>query len=343
MAFYRFLVVFLGLSNVVSFSMHHREFHEFKERFNKMYKSEKDESISLMNFKDNVDRIARRNREQGSYKLGINQFSDCSFDFLKEHLLLSNFAYPEEDGELKTWEIKTPPNGLGRKLATTDEFSGSGIQKDWRREGCVTRVKDQGSCGSCWAFSTTGALESMILIHHKKKIELSEQELVSCSDKNYGCNGGWMHKALDYVKEKKGLFSDADYPYLPKSKHPCRMDLLDNQRIVASGKFDYYILPKNSIHHMQDALLINPLCIAVDADFDFIYYKEGIYDRAVVDKPSINHAVLLTGVDSSKKIWMLKNSWGIHWGENGYMNIALRDKSGVAGMNTYCIVPKYRS
>lgn len=322
---FRSIIVFsFFIAIVKSFSireMNNFEFLNFKEKYHKNYISENEEYNSYQIFNRNLDLIKYKNLNLKSYKLGINQFTDQTMDYIQSNILCSNFKLNTQNYDLSF-------------------LSNSSIKKNinWVKDGFVRPVKNQGSCGSCWAFSTTSALESMIDINLNQKILLSEQELVSCSKKNFGCNGGWMHKAMDYVKEKNGLFSVNDYSYIEKNID-CRTDILESKRIKSAGNFHYSILPSKSVDSLKNALTINPVCVAVKADFDFVFYKDGIFDKEIEENPSINHAILLIGMDNEKNYWTIQNSWGKEWGNNGFMDIFIKDKNGVAGINTYCVVP----
>jgi len=311
--------------------MNTQEFLRFKEKFNKKYKNPTEEYHSFQNFNHNCELIRFKNSKVSSYKLGINQFSDKTMEYLQGNLLSSNFY--DQDSHVPSLLFGKDDNLIKRKNKVFNSI-------DWTEKGFVSRVKNQGACGSCWAFSTTGALESMIHINKGIKMELSEQELINCSVQNFGCKGGWMHKAFDYVISKKGLFSGLDYPY--KENHDvCDENLIDTKRISESGDFDYLVLPTDSVDSMKHAIMINPICAAVRADFDFVYYEDGIFDQSIVKNPKVNHAILITGFDQNKNIWRLKNSWGTSWGQHGYMDISIKEKSGVTGINSYCIVPLY--
>jgi hypothetical protein len=150
-----------------------------------------------------------------------------------------------------------------------------------------------------------------------------------------------MHHALQYIKKRGGVHLERDYPYLAQQGN-CRHNLVP---MIPLKDFEICYLPKNSPLLLKRALLINPVCIAVDgSDFGFLFYKDGIYDKIMDEKDTVNHAVLLTAFDEQRGIWTIKNSWGQSWGNNGFMKLKHNEEgSGTAGMYEYCIMPIHHS
>jgi len=305
-----------------------QEFNNFKEIYNKNYLNPKKEFESYLNFKDNYNLIKSKNNKKSSYKLSVNQFSDQSMDFIFRKILSHDFSK-------MNLKQNIPMLTLGHQEKKNTQ------KLDWYEAGLVRPVKNQGACGSCWAFSTTGALETMVHANTGIPVELSEQELVSCSKKNFGCEGGWMHTAMEYVQQQNGLYTSVDYPY-NATKGTCNLDIPKEKRIIESGNFEYVWIKPKSVSSMKKGLFINPVCIAVKADFDFVFYKDGIFDTEVEEEPAVNHAVLLTALDENKKTWTIKNSWGTSWGKNGFMDLTIQNGTGTAGMNSYGIIPLYQ-
>ena len=187
---------------------------------------------------------------------------------------------------------------------------------DWRNEGMVTPVRSQGSCGSCWAFSAIGAIESAFLIHAEKDLDLSEQHLVSSCCSAGSCSGGWPDWALDYVRDT-GVPDEACYPYKASDGgcDPCA----GWQDRAWKIKDHVYVEP--SENDFKWALKeYGPLSVVLTVPTDWYYYRSGIY-TPVTDVGWANHAVLLVGWDDSDGCWFIKNSWGAGWGEDGFARV----------------------
>lgn len=178
----------------------------------------------------------------------------------------------------------------------------------------VSPVKDQGRCGSCWAFSAVGTLESFALMKGQK-VNLAEQQLVDCSRSygNYGCNGGFNYQGLAYVKDK-GIDSTSNYPYTAKTGK-CSHD---------GGSFKISsVSSAKGCPGIQTAVSSRPIGVSVDAN-NWSRYAGGIFNNC---KSSLDHDVLLVGYTDS--YWKIKNSWGTSWGENGFIRLAPGNTCGV--------------
>lgn len=197
---------------------------------------------------------------------------------------------------------------------------------DWRQKGAVSPIKDQGQCGSCWAFSTTGNLESTNFLFGSKSMTLySEQQLVDCSASygNQGCNGGWMDNAFNYV-QAKGIVTEAQYPYVAVTQK-CKMD---------GGVFKiktHTDITAGDCNGMLNALMIEPISIAVDAA-NWSYYAGGIFKNC---GKNLDHGVLLVGYNQEGGYYIVKNSWGASWGEQGFIRLALQDTCGICDAASY--------
>jgi len=201
---------------------------------------------------------------------------------------------------------------------------------DWITAGAVTPVKDQGQCGSCWAFSTVAAVEGWNFLKNGKLVSMSEQQLVDCSkDVCYGCQGGWPYKALEYV-EKSGICSEADYKYTARDGQ-CKDSTCTP--VVAPGAITTYLNISNEAD-MLAAVAAGPVSVLVEADRSaFQYYHSGILDDTSCGT-SIDHAITAVGygTEGGKNYWNIKNSWGVSWGAKGYIRF-VRDKNqcGISG------------
>jgi len=202
---------------------------------------------------------------------------------------------------------------------------------DWRDKGAVTNVKDQGQCGSCWAFSTVGNVEGQWFLKHQQLTSLSAQELVDCDKVDEGCNGGLPDQAYDYIIKAGGLESDAKYPYTARDGK-CKFD---KTLVVAKISACTYIGKDEDL--IKDTLFqTGPLSIGINAA-DMQFYSSGIDNpkKSKCNPSQLDHGVLLVGygTESNTPYWIIKNSWGSGWGEKGYYRI-VRGK-GACGMNTY--------
>ena len=257
-------------------------------------------------FESNVAQIEAHNADPTqTYTMGVNQFTALTQEEF-EHIYLS--AIPPSDAiMLSNREDIELPNG----------------DIDWTTKGRVSGVKNQGQCGSCWAFSATGVCESWAL-GKGQKVSLSEQQLVDCSGSygNHGCNGGWPSSALKYI-QAKGIASESEYSYTAKTG-TCKKDG-GSFKIAGQGSF-------SGTSGLASGIQSQPISVTVDAS-NWSSYRSGVFSNC---GKSINHAVLLVGVISNN--WKIKNSWGTGWGAGGYITLA---SGNTCGIGQYAgVVPK---
>ncbi|XP_054835548.1 procathepsin L-like [Eublepharis macularius] len=265
----------------------------------------------------NLEMIQQHNLEASlgkhTYWLGMNHFGD-----------LTNEEYNQRMNGFHQGPAE-PPGGnmtLFQKSATLKTPK----EVDWRKKGYVTRVKDQGNCGSCWAFSATGALEGLHFKVTKQLVSLSEQNLIDCSEKfrNRGCRGGNASRAFLYVQHNGGINSEQTYPYLSQNSASCRY----NPQKPAARCTSFVVVPKGDEKALEQAVAnAGPVSIALDSrSKEFQFYKSGIFSSPWSGH-ELNHAMLVVGYVSSPKggkgrgYWILKNSWSKMWGEKGYMRL----------------------
>ncbi|XP_066924703.1 digestive cysteine proteinase 2-like [Clytia hemisphaerica] len=304
------------------------------QKFEKKYKDEKEEKKRFQIWKQNAKYAVNFNRKQdkepgnNKMKLKMNKFGDLTNEEYRKFYLNSKLQ-----SYVRPRNIKQRKPQRKRRSTTT-------VEKDWRDEGKVTPVKDQGSCGSCWAFSTTGTIESHYAIKHGPLIPLSEQQLVDCSTENSGCNGGVVQWAYDYVKEKTdGLESGYQYPYEAIDNN-CRYDH-SKAKVTISGYEDIpFANETKQVAALNDH---GPISVCIDAGhLSFQFYSSGVYYEPNCNQNSINHAVIAVGFGSEggSDYWIIKNSWGTGWGDGGYMKVSRNQNNhcGIATQSCYPII-----
>ena len=211
---------------------------------------------------------------------------------------------------------------------------------DWRDRGVVTAIKNQGQCGSCWAFSTTGSLEGQHILKSKINVTLSEQNLLDCTHSygNEGCGGGWVDRSFQYVIKNGGIDTEISYPYLAQEE-TCRY-VASNKGATASSYRD--IKQGSTSDLVQACTNVGPISVAMDASRQsFHFYKKGIYKDSACSTTNLDHAVLLIGYGTlmGEDYLLVKNSWGTSWGMNGYFMISKSDNMcGLATEASYPIV-----
>ncbi|KZS03727.1 Cathepsin L [Daphnia magna] len=326
------LSISLGMVTAVSVNkLFADEWNLFKNIHSKSY-TEFEEKFRQKVYMENRHKIARHNarfhKGEVSFTMEMNHF-----------------------GDLLHHEFVAVVNGFKGKNFTK---SGEGVffmepanvaipdSVDWRTEGAVTPVKDQGQCGSCWSFSATGALEAQNFRKTGQLVSLSEQNLIDCSGKygNEGCNGGLMDQAFQYIKDNKGIDTEESYPYEAEDD-TCRYNP-KTRGAVDNGFVD---IPSGNEAKLMAALAsVGPVSIAIDASHEsFQFYSAGIYYEPECSSDDLDHGVLVVGYGkdkAGKDYWLVKNSWSEKWGDKGYIKIARNRKNhcGVATAASYPLV-----
>jgi C1A family cysteine protease len=298
-------------------------FKTFKHKYNKKYVSITDETRRFAAFKDNLVRADWMNANtEDNADYGITEFSDLNPEEFQA-------LYLNGGRIMDTSSIDNLPTAAPVNVAAPDSF-------DWRdQQGVVSEVKNQGQCGSCWAFSTTGNVEGRWFISKKSAVSLSEQFLVDCDHDctdgvcDAGCMGGLMWTAMTYIIESKGIPSEKDYPYIgidAKCHNASKSAMISKWEKVSKDE-----------EEIKNYLYANgPISVGINAN-PLQLYRSGVLDPLVCNPKALDHGVLIVGygAEKGKDFWIVKNSWGSSWGEKGFFRI-IRGK-GKCGINTMCV------
>ena len=299
-------------------------FSAYSAKFGKTYENAAEVRYRRAVYEENIKKIDAHNRKGKSYTLGETRFTDMT---------------PQE-ARAKFLAKPVKNNSLGSCPARKDRPKNS---VDWRQKNIVTPVKNQENCGSCWAFSATGAIESAVALKKLSQVdategddklaEFSEQELVDCSRKqgNGGCDGGLPTNAFDYVKKFK-IGTEEEYPYEAVDGR-CRRKSTKTRTSITS----YTTMPKPSVDSLLDLIDQKPVSVGFEVQDDFFNYTGGIYSN---DDPDcgleLNHGVLAVGYvevdDKTQSYYIVKNSWGEDWGEEGFFRMELGEVCGTCGI-----------
>jgi cathepsin F/cysteine peptidase B len=297
-------------SALVAHALASSRFESYAAQYNKVYSSAEERARALECFGKMEVEIARLNALEGpkGAKHGWNMFTDmCEEDFKAYHNL--NVV----DTATRRVNVATPADAKAWANSTVD----------WREKGAVTHVKDQGRCGSCWSFSSTGNMEGQHFLATQNLVSLSEEMLVQCSSKdgNHGCQGGLMDNAFKWTIANGGIAAEDTYPYTSGSGQTGTCDQSKESPIAA--KFSSI----KDISQSEDQMAAfvgtsGPLSIAVDAAKGWQTYKGGIMTTCTGKQ--LDHGVLAVGFgsDNGQDYWIVKNSWNTNWGEEGYIRLA---------------------
>jgi len=279
---------------------------------------------------ENLAFVTKHNMEadQGmhSYTVGMNKFADMNVDEWKDLVLMSY------------------EKGSQAHICNSTFVQKSNVLKknvDWNKKGYVTPIKDQGHCGSCWSFSTTGSVEGQHFKKTGKLVSLSEQNLIDCSkaEGDMGCHGGLMDFGFEYILKNGGIDTEASYPYTAKDGPTCKYDPA-NLGATITGCVD--VKHEDEMALQEAVATVGPISVAIDAGHQsFQLYKEGVYSEKLCSSTKLDHGVLAIGYGEDKDgqtYWIIKNSWGTVWGMEGFMHMA-RNKGNMCGVATQASYP----
>ena len=316
----------------MSFAMteHEASFQLYKQRFHKQY-SAAEERQRFAAFSASLERVAA----SGNPSHGLTKFSDMTPEEFKRI-----YATRGKGGALadnaQRW------NGQCTSCARFPELKDVEVTDinafDWRTKGAVTPVKNQGSCGSCWSFATTGDIEGTWFLAGNTLTSLSEQQLVSCDHTSSGCNGGMQEYAFTWIVRNGGVAAEADYPYVSGSgsHHACET----GHKSVANITKYYQVSggtpsgPTNESNIVEQLVKAGPITTSIDST-PMQDYASGIDNphNCQAKWNSLDHAVLFVGFGTENGVdyWVIKNSWAKDWGEEGYYRIVRgENKCGIA-------------
>ncbi|PAN49045.1 hypothetical protein GQ55_9G434800 [Panicum hallii var. hallii] len=289
--------------------------------YNRSYTTAEERQRRFQVYRRNIEHIEATNRAGNlTYTLGENQFADLT-----------------EQEFLDLYTMKGMPTGsadAGREQAANVSFSAvvdGPTSVDWRAQGAVTPIKNQGpSCSSCWAFVTAATIESITKIRTGKLVSLSEQELIDCDPYDGGCNLGYFVNGYRWVIENGGLTTDGSYPYQAR-RYACNR----NKAAQHAAQISDYVKVPAGEGQLQQAVAKQPVAAAIEMGGSLQFYKGGVFSGQCGTR--MNHAITVVGygadANTGLKYWLVKNSWGQSWGERGYLRMR-RDftHSGLCGI-----------
>ena len=305
------------------------DFIDWRHKYNIIYESPEEMKWRFDIWRDNAKFVRNHDTIENGFSLELNKFADqlwpLSCNSMRNTLIENtNFKIPQ----------KTFNDNIVCSQQECYKYRELPTSVDWRDKNVVTPIKNQGQCGSCWTFSTTGSIESQYAIKTGKLISLSESQIVDCdiNGTDQGCNGGLMDSAFQYIIKVGGLEREKDYPYLPE----------DDSCTFNTSKVAVKIKGYKNVIGGEEALKtavakIGPISVAIDASgYDFQLYKDGVYYNSQCSQKYLDHAVLVVGYGTTVNgtdYWIVKNSWGQDWGMKGYIYMA-RNRNNSCGIAT---------
>jgi len=308
------------------------EYFNYVQKFGKSYGTKEEFEFRAAHFKDNMAKIMEHNSQNGNtFRLGANKFADWTPAEYKRLLGFKPKANRLRSSNIEVFDTTSVPSSVN--WYTTANPKGMSV---------VMSPKDQGQCGSCWAFSSVGAMESAHALKSGKLVSMSEQQLVDCANVNVdpkyqseGCNGGEMDDGFLYA-ETNQMNTETQYPYTA-------MDGTCSPQAGLFNTISFVDVTPNSESQMEAALARGPLSIAIEADtMVFQFYSGGILNSAQCGT-QLDHGVLAVGygVENGQEYYLVKNSWGASWGMNGFIKIAKTDNDTSAGICGIQAQPSY--
>lgn len=300
-----------GIANMDHFNL-------FVIKYNKQYAHVKEHLEKYKVFQENKERIETLSKMYPELTFSMNEYGDMTQEEFHHTMKGYNMVSKTKSCEPYTFYNTSFPPSV-----------------DWRDENVVTSVKNQGQCGSCWSFSAAGAMEGAWAISTGELVNLSEQQLMDCSTRyvNFGCNGGEMDHAFGYAIDN-GMCVDDQVPYVAISSSCSEEEQQCDHRVTFTSCKD---VPSGNEIALQEVIHFTPASVAIEADTTvFQFYKGGVITSSQCGT-NLDHGVLVVGygTDNGQDYWLVKNSWGTSWGEDGYVRIARNmdtNNEGVCGI-----------
>lgn len=297
-----------------------KEFMPWLQKYQHHYSNlfDRNDNSELMSrfaiWKESYQTVVLHNRDpHRTYDMGLTAYAAMTFEEFKQKVALDDVMAPQFCSA-----TAAATRGRPKRTINPADYPPS---LDWRQRGVVTPVKNQGQCGSCWAFSTTGCLESHWAIRRRELVLLSEQQLVDCAGAfdNHGCQGGLPSYAFEYIKHNGGIVSSKAYPYTAKDEE-CKFNPVD---VVAKTRGSHNITEYAEDEILEAVATVGPVAIGYEVVSDFRLYKNGVYQSKDCKQGpmDVNHAVLIVGYGTTAAgvpYWIVKNSWGVEFGMEGY-------------------------
>jgi len=299
----KLLLISLLIALVLSETAH-EQFISYISTHGKKYKSDEEFLSRFQIFKQNLKIIAEKNAKHApTTTYAVNKFADLTKEEFKQIFLMSNL----------------PPYAPNAEVLTiNDSMTAPPTTFDWRTKGACTSVKDQGQCGSCWAFSATENIESVNQLAGKGLPILGPQQIVDCEKDMYGCGGGWPYAAFNYVTSAGGQDTEASYKYTARDG-TCKF----NPNTIGAKINKYKSIAKDEKQIQNLLTTVSPFSVCVDAE-EWSFYSSGVVTHNNCGR-NVDHCVQMVGYDTTgaTPFWILRNSWGTDWGVSGFIYIEM--------------------